>query len=399
MPRLVLPFLLLVATLTAQQSNFRKSPETIKAEVEAEVIRARLELGSAQRMLARLPLSLEMRKLEAEAMLRAARAEATFAETESERARLGLESVLSAARAAAANADKDRARAELEVEARLATAQVSVEYAKVASVATIARLQQKASEIAAGAKMTYPKDPLIDGVLHISDRRIPFNGVVNDRLARDVTSAIAFYNAQDSEAPIFIVIDRSPGGSVMSGYMILQAMETSKAPVYVVVKGYCASMAAIVTTLAQRSFVYPQTIVLHHQASTGVSGNMTQMQEQLKWSKVWCERIFLKVAARIGVPLDEFIANMYKATTTGDWKVYGDEAGRMKWVTDVVERMAEDGFIASATPPAPAPLPSTGFGDVNAKAGPDGRVREELPPAGPCDLWWLYDPRVEYTIR
>jgi hypothetical protein len=173
MPRLVLPFLLLAATLTAQQSNFRKSPETIKAEVEAEVIRARLELGSAQRMLARLPLSLEMRKLEAEAMLRAARAEATFAETESERARLGLESVLFAARAAAANADKDRARAELEVEARLATAQVSVEYAKVASVATIARLQQKASEIAAGAKMTYPKDPLIDGVLHISDRRIP----------------------------------------------------------------------------------------------------------------------------------------------------------------------------------------------------------------------------------
>ena len=36
----------------------------IEAEVEAEVIRARLELGSTQRMLARLPLTLEMRKLE-----------------------------------------------------------------------------------------------------------------------------------------------------------------------------------------------------------------------------------------------------------------------------------------------------------------------------------------------
>ena len=399
MPRLVLPFLLFAAVATAQQGNFRKSPETIQAEVEAEVIRARLDLGSAQRMLARLPLSLEMRKLEAETMVRSARAEAAAAETEAERARLGLEAALSAARAAAANADKDRARAELEVEARLATAQISVDYAKVASIATIARLQQKVSEVAAGAKMTYPKDPLIDGVLHISDRRIPFNGVVNDRLAREVTSAIAFYNAQDSEAPIFIVIDRSPGGSVMSGYMILQAMETSKAPVYVVVKGYCASMAAIVTTLAKRSFVYPQTIVLHHQASTGVSGNMTQMQEQLKWSKVWCERIFIKVANRIGVPLDEFVANMYKATATGDWKVHGDEAGRMKWVTDVVERMAEDGVTASATPPPPAPLPATGFGDTESKAGANGRVREELPPAGPCDLWWVYDPRVEYIVR
>ncbi|MEY4034804.1 MAG: ATP-dependent Clp protease proteolytic subunit, partial [Verrucomicrobiota bacterium] len=304
MPRLVLALLFLTAALPAQQFSTRKSPETIKAEVEAEVIRARLDLAAAKRRLAELPNSLEMRKLEAEAQVRAARAEAAAAAQEAERARLGLESSVAYARASAAAADKDRARAELEAEAKLALAQVTLEYAKVSSVATIARLQQKTSEVASQAKMTYPKDPLIDGVLHISDRRIPFNGVVNDALARSVCDRIAFYNAQDTEAPIFIVIDRSPGGSVMSGYMILQAMETSKAPVFVVVKGYCASMAAIVTTLANRSFVYPQTIVLHHQASTGVSGNMTQMQEQLKWSKVWCERIFTKVAARIGVPLD-----------------------------------------------------------------------------------------------
>ena len=36
---------------------------------------------------------------------------------------------------------------------------------------------------------------------------------------------------------------------------------------------------------------------------------------------------------------------------------------------------------------------------ADAKAGANGRVREELPTAGPCDLWWVYDPRVEYVIR
>ena len=398
MPRLVLALLLLTSALSAQQSPVRKSPETIKAEVEAEVIRARLDLAAAKRRLDELPGSLELRKLEAEAQLRAARAEAAAAKQEAERARLGLEAALAGSRATAAAADKDRARAELEAEAKLALAEVSLEYAKVSSVAAIARLQQKASEQAGKAKMTYLKDPVVDGVLRISDRRIPFNGVVNDALARSVCDRIAFFNAQDSEAPIFIVIDRSPGGSVMSGYMILQAMETSKAPVYVVVKGYCASMAAIVTTLAKRSFVYPQTIVLHHQASTGVSGNMTQMQEQLKWSKVWCERIFVKVAARIGVPLDDFVADMYKATVTGDWKILGDEAGRRKWVTDVVERMSEDSFLTAATPPAPAPLPTVGFGDVGPGASA-GRARQEIPPAGPCDLWWMYDPTVDYVIR
>ncbi|MSS99563.1 MAG: peptidase S14, partial [Opitutales bacterium] len=212
-----------------------------------------------------------------------------------------------------------------------------------------------------------------------------------------VCGRIAFYNAIDEEAPIFIVIDRSPGGSVMSGYMMLQAMETSKAPVYVVVKGYAASMAAIITTLAKRSFVYPQTIVLHHQASVGLSGNVTQLKEQLKWSKVWCERIFVKVAARIGTNVDDFVAQMYKGASTGDWKILGDEAGRRKWVTDVVERMAEDSLFNAGLAPAVVPEPNPdGF---NAGKTQDGRVRQPLPLLGPCDLWWVYDPTVEYVLR
>jgi ATP-dependent Clp protease protease subunit len=234
-------------------------------------------------------------------------------------------------------------------------------------------------------------------VLHISDRRIPFNGRVDDKLAQFVCGRIAFYNALDSEAPIFIVIDRSPGGSVMSGYMMLQAMETSKAPVYVVVKGYAASMAAIVTTLAKRSFVYPNTIVLHHQASVGLSGNVTQLKEQLKWSKVWCERIFVKVAARIGTNVDDFVAQMYKGTSTGDWKILGDEAGRRKWVTDVVDRMSEDSLtVAGAVPAVVAEPNPDGF---NAGKTQDGRARQALPPLGPCDLWWMYDPTVEFVLR
>ena len=397
MSRLALVPLFFVALALGQQGPTRKAPEVVKAEIETDVIRARLDLAASQRRLAQLTQTLELRKLEAEATVRAARADAAAAPAEAEQTKLKLEAALAAAKAAVASADKDRARAELEVQARLATAEISVEYAKVSSVAQIARLQAKAADIASGAQLTYPKDPLIDGVLHISDRRIPFNGRVDDKLADFVCGRIAFYNALDTEAPIFIVIDRSPGGSVMSGYMMLQAMETSKAPVYVVVKGYAASMAAIVTTLAKRSFVYPNTIVLHHQASTGLSGNVTQLKEQLKWSKVWCERIFVKVAARIGVSVDEFVAQMYKGTSTGDWKVLGDEAGRRKWVTDVVDRMAEDSLFNAGAAPAVVPEPNPdGF---NAGTAQNGRARQALPPLGPCDIWWMYDPTTEFILR
>jgi len=183
----------------------------------------------------------------------------------------------------------------------------------------------------------------------------------------------------------------------MAGYQILQAMEASKAPVYVVVKGYAASMAAIITTLAKRSFVYPQAIILHHQASSGLGGNLTQLNEQLKWTKLWVERIFTKVADRVGVPLDDFVKQMYANASTGDWKVLGDEAVRRRWATDVVQQIKEESFYVAGATPAPAPLDPDVFG--NARPGADGRVRESLPPAEAGDAWWIHDPSVEFVLR
>ncbi len=387
--------LIFAASLGAQQSP--RPPEVVKAELETEAIRARLELAAAKRRLEALPGSLEMRRLEAEALLRKARADAAAAGDDAEKERIKLELETASARASSASVGKDRARAELEVEARLAAAEASVELAKVSSAAQIVLLEKKVAEVAAGAKMEYPQDPFADGVLRVSDRRIPFNGRVTSQLADYVCGRIAFYNAVDPKAPIFLVIDRNPGGSVMAGYQILQAMEASKAPVYVVVKGYAASMAAIITTLAKRSFVYPQAIILHHQASSGLGGNLTQLNEQLKWTKLWVERIFTKVADRVGVPLDDFVKQMYANASTGDWKVLGDEAVRRRWATDVVQQIKEESFYVAGVTPAPAPLDPDVFG--NARPGADGRVRESLPPAEAGDAWWIHDPSVEFVLR
>ncbi len=136
--------------------------------------------------------------------------------------------------------------------------------------------------------------------LRISDRRIPLNGVITVNTADYIVDRINYFN-NISTAPIFIVIDRSPGGSVMAGYKILKAMEASKSPVYVVVKSYAASMAAVITTLAKRSFVYPNAIILHHQMSTMAWGNITQLKERLEIAKKWEKRLLEPVAKKIGM--------------------------------------------------------------------------------------------------
>ena len=65
MPRLVLVFLFIAVTSRAGIDPVQKSPATYQAEVEAEVIRARLDLESAKRRQAQQDKILEMQSLTA----------------------------------------------------------------------------------------------------------------------------------------------------------------------------------------------------------------------------------------------------------------------------------------------------------------------------------------------
>ena len=387
MTRLALIFTLFVAALQAQPRRIEKTPQTIQIEVEAEIVRSRLDLAESQRRQAKQASDLEIKKLEVENRIRQLKNDTAGAWDDTEKSQLNLTTSIANLKATLASGEKDVRRAEFEVDVKLASAQAAVEYARLEKLGEIARLQKKVIETTSG-KIEYPLEPLAEGVLRISDRRIPFNGIVDETLEKFVCDRIAFYNALDKKAPIFIVIDRSPGGSVMSGYQILQAMESSQAPVYVVVKGYAASMAAIITTMAKRSYVYPQTVVLHHQASTSLSGNQTQLEQQLKWSKIWCERIFVKVANKMGITVDEFVAKMYSAVSTGDWKVLGTEAVKLKWVTHVVDRMTEEGVNNTTVVPALGAIKPDGLNGTTA-----------LNSLTPFDIWWIYDPSTEFIYR
>ncbi len=387
MTRLALIFTLFVTALQAQPRRIEKTPETIQTEVEAEIVRTRLDLVESQRHQAKQASDLEIKKLEVESRIRQLKTDAAGAMDDAEKSQLNLKTSIANIKASLASGEKEARRAEFEADVKLANVQATVEYARLEKLGEIARLQKKVVETTSG-KIEYPLEPLAEGVLRISDRRIPFNGIVDETLEKFVCNRIAFYNALDKTAPIFIVIERSPGGSVMSGYQILQAMESSQAPVYVVVKGYAASMAAIITTMAKRSYVYPQTVVLHHQASTSLSGNQTQLEQQLKWTKIWCERIFVKVANKMDITVDEFVAQMYAAVSTGDWKVLGTEAVKLKWVTHVVDRMTEEGVNNTAAVPALGVIKPDGLNGATA-----------LNPLTPFDIWWIYDPSTEFIYR
>jgi len=253
----------------------------------------------------------------------------------------------------------------------------------------------------ADAEPQYLKNPLRDdGTLVISDRRIPLNGPVTTELADFVTTRIQFWNNKDRELPIFIVIDSSPGGSVMAGYRILKAMESSEAPIHVVVKSFAASMAAAICTLAEHSYAYPNAVLLHHQISNSIMFarlNLTQQREFYQQTNRWWDRFGVPIAAKMGITADRFIELMYENASSGDWVEFADEANKLKWVNHIVETIEETAILKDPDK-TDGTSPAARF-KLEEQVDDEGRPFVWLPRIEPTDVWFLHNPDGYYRAR
>ncbi len=303
--------------------------------------------------------------------------------------KLTRESSLAKARAAKLSSELNAKRTEWD----LKTARLNAE---------IQMLQvEKKREAYADSKPVYLDNPLKDdNTLVISDRRIALNGPILRETADYITTRINYYNNKDGSKPIFIVIDSSPGGSVMSGYRILKAMDGSKAPVYVVLKSYAASMAATMVTLAKKSFAYPNAVILHHQISSTfffTSMNLTQQKEHYAEMVKWWERLATPIAKKMGISTEEFIKQMYKKSSDGDWSEFASDAKALKWVDHIVDRIEETSLLKDPdSEKAIKKLPKVIVAKENDEKG---RPVAYLPRLSPKDMYFIYNPDRYYQLR
>ena len=240
-----------------------------------------------------------------------------------------------------------------------------------------------------------------EGYLRISDRRIALNGPIIYGTADYIEERINFFSNKNPTAPIFLVIDNCPGGSVMEGDRILRAMAASQAPVYVVLRGFAASMAAVIATEAERSFALANSLILHHQPWTFAMGNVAQQSEQLAMLKEWARRLHSGTAAKMNLTLEAFYERMYQETVTGDWEEFGDTAIGLNWVTDIVPGVREEGIRTMPTGDAPRPWWFVFFqehqGNDATTPRPHAHGPVALPKPLPFDAYFIYNPDRRYT--
>ncbi|MEO1526100.1 MAG: ATP-dependent Clp protease proteolytic subunit [Planctomycetota bacterium] len=359
-------------------------------EFEIKELKAKTALEKARQDAELSALKLELERLSAEASLESARRKKATGV-------YGLETDVLLAE----NAMLKQKMTKLKQQGDIATLERSAALAEITSGIALAENREKVKSRVL-SEIEYKSRPFQGGELCITDRRISLNGVITSATANYVTERIHFFNNQ-SDAPIFVVIDSSPGGSVMAGYRIVKAMEASDAPIHVVVKSYAASMAAIITTLADDSYAYPNAIILHHQMSSFVSGNMTQQAEQLEVNQEWARRLMEPVCEKLGTTPEEWVKEMYENSSTGDWEEFADRAQELGWVGNVVSSIREESVVkmpstrstGGATIVIGSTLEPVSFDGVE-EVDERGVRFKRLPRLQPFDCYFVHDPTGYY---
>lgn len=370
-------------TLTAENMIAKAKLEKELAERRADFEREKLRLEE-QKQKEEMRLGEERRKQEEQLL-----------QLRLEGDRLALESSVIKAKAEIQQAEQRMKEAE--ARAQIAAMQAGMERQEI----------ELTANNYANSKAQRLENPHQGDTLVISDRRIALNGPISFETSDYISSRLNYFNNKDAALPIFIVIDNSPGGSVMAGYNILKSMESSQAPVYVVVKSFAASMAACIATCADRSFAYPNAVILHHQISSGSFGNLTIQRENLQEIEEWWRRLAEPVALKMGLTTEEFIKRMYDQVSSGDWSEFGDKAVQLKWVDHVVKEIRETALVknpdanrpAVAVGPMPVPRPPSGLESSISSQSPfpeaideKGQPFTRLPRLAPKDFYYLYNP-------
>lgn len=119
-------------------------------------------------------------------------------------------------------------------------------------------------------------------------RHLYINGNIDNGVIDDVVYHILRYNRIDKgiaahdRRPIILYIN-SPGGDLVSGYSLIDAILLSKTPVYTVNIGECASMAFLVFIAGDFRFTMPHSQFLMHDGTVAGNDSTAKMKDRMEF--------------------------------------------------------------------------------------------------------------------
>ncbi len=122
------------------------------------------------------------------------------------------------------------------------------------------------------------------------------------RIAQEITQKAAHNKT------LYVLIN-SPGGSVLDGALIVNAIQAA-GNVTTVCQSLCASMAAIAFSYGKNRLMVDRSLLMFHAAAGGFQGTFPQIQNRFTIFNNFVNKFDFEIAKRNGMTLDQFLVKL-----------------------------------------------------------------------------------------
>lgn len=171
---------------------------------------------------------------------------------------------------------------------------------------------------------------------NLKNRKIYFNCAVSIETVSGIVMHIHQINEEDrgkdikDRKPIILYI-ASNGGDVDAGFALIDAIETSKTPVYTVNISNMYSMGFLIGLAGHKRFTMKNSKFLMHDGSNCVYNSGAKAQDQMEFNRRTEERIRQYVLDNTKITQDE-----YDSKLRVEWYMFAEEAKELGCVDYIV---------------------------------------------------------------
>lgn len=172
-------------------------------------------------------------------------------------------------------------------------------------------------------------------VKNLKQRKLFLNDDINQFSVQDAVMQILQFNREDAgipadeRKPIRLYVN-SNGGDVDAGLGLIDAIESSKTPVYTINLGFQYSMGFLIGLAGSKRFAMPNSRYLMHDGTNFVYNSGAKAQDQMEFNKRVEERVKRYVTTRTHISPE-----MYDKRQRTEWYMFADEAKELG-VTDCI---------------------------------------------------------------
>lgn len=171
----------------------------------------------------------------------------------------------------------------------------------------------------------------------LEGRRLYINTEVDSCIIDTIVYHVMRFNREDKELPIeerkpiYLYIN-TPGGSVSDGYALIDAIITSKTPVYTINQGIAMSMGFLIFIAGHKRFAMPHSEFLMHDGSVFSWDSTAKAKDRLDFETNKLEKMTKDFIIE-HTKIDE---KLYESVYRKEWYLLPDDAKEYGIVDSIV---------------------------------------------------------------